>query len=75
VSDNASSQEIDAHDADSLYHVLSNEVLPLFYHRAGDGIPRKWIARMRNAMRTIIPVYNTHRMVTEYAKKYYFPAH
>lgn len=74
VEDNESSQTIDARDAESLYHLLSNEVIPLFYDRGNGAIPRKWIARMRNAMRTIIPVYNTHRMVMEYATKYYFPA-
>jgi len=49
-------------------------VIPLFYERDKHGIPRKWIARMRNAMRSIIPRYNTHRMVAEYAGEMYFPA-
>ena len=66
-------EEVDKDDADSLYKVLSNEVIPLFFDRDDRGIPRKWIARMRHAMRTILPVYNTHRMVSEYAEKYYFP--
>jgi starch phosphorylase len=67
-----SPEEVDAQDAESLYHVLQEEVIPLFYQRDTSGIPRKWVEKMRNAMRTIIPVYNTHRMVTEYEKKYYF---
>jgi alpha-glucan phosphorylase-like protein len=66
------SDQVDAQDAESLYHVLQEEVIPLFYQRDASGIPRKWIEKMRNAMRTIIPVYNTHRMVSEYDKKYYF---
>ncbi|MBI4547972.1 MAG: alpha-glucan family phosphorylase [Ignavibacteriae bacterium] len=71
--DNLSSEEIDRRDAESLYDILKNEVIPLFFDRDREGIPRQWIAKMRNAMRTIIPVYNTHRMVMDYAKKYYFP--
>lgn len=64
-------EQVDALDAESLYHVLKYEVIPLFYQRDSSGIPHKWIEKMRIAMRTIIPVYNTHRMVTEYDRKYY----
>lgn len=73
VKDKLTSEEVDRRDADSLYQLLSNEVVPLFYQRDKGDIPRKWIEKMRNAMRTIIPVYNTHRMVEEYTKRYYFP--
>ena len=68
-----SQEEIDRSDAEALYNVLSNDVIPTFYQRDKTGIPRKWVARVRNAMRSIVPVYNTHRMVSEYVKKYYFP--
>ena len=68
-----SNEEADAADAISLYDLLGNEVIPLFYSRDASGIPRKWIARIRNSMRTLIPVFNTHRMVSDYARKYYFP--
>jgi starch phosphorylase len=69
-----SPEEIDKLDAESLYDVLTNEVIPAFYQRDRSGIPRKWIERIRAAMSSIIPVYNTHRMVSEYASRYYFPA-
>lgn len=72
VKDNTQADEIDRRDAESLYHVLGDNVIPMFYQRDSNGIPRKWVNRMRNAMRSIIPVYNTHRMVMEYSKKYYF---
>jgi glycogen phosphorylase len=71
--ENLSPQQADKQDADSLYSVLSNEIIPLFYERGREGIPHKWITRIRNSMRTVIPLYNTHRMVTEYVTKYYFP--
>jgi starch phosphorylase len=72
VKDSLTPEEIDRRDAESLYQVLSNDVIPLFYQRDKNGIPRKWIEKMRNAMRSIIPIYNTHRMVEEYTTKYYY---
>jgi starch phosphorylase len=73
VKDSMPADEIDRRDAESLYQILSNDIVPNFYHRDKNGVPRKWVEKMRNALRTIIPVYNTHRMVEEYTKKYYFP--
>jgi len=61
-------------DAEALYDVLLNDIIPLFYDRDEHGIPRGWIAKIRNAIQTIIPQYNTNRMVMEYAEKYYYPA-
>jgi len=69
----ATPEEADRADAEELYRILAAEVIPGFYDRNADGIPKKWIARIRNSLKTIIPVFNTHRMVSEYAKKYYFP--
>ena len=74
IEDNLQPEEVDRRDADSLYHVLSTEVIPQFYDRNRNGIPQKWIQRIRQAIRTIIPVYNTHRMVREYMADYYFPS-
>ncbi len=73
LQDDLTAEEIDRRDAESLYNILSHEIIPTFYQQDKDGIPRKWIARLRNALRSIIPFYNTHRMVTEYARRYYFP--
>jgi glycogen phosphorylase len=58
-------------DAASLRGALENEIIPLFYNRSKDGIPHGWLKRVRHAMATLIPVYNTHRMLEEYAAKYY----
>jgi starch phosphorylase len=49
--------------------------VPLFYQRNVDNIPRDWIDRMKNSMRRLVPVFNTNRMVREYAEKYYVPAY
>ena len=63
--------EQDERDAENLLAVVSGKIIPEFFHRDETGIPRKWIARMRHAMRTLLPQYNTNRMVAEYVKKYY----
>jgi glycogen phosphorylase len=64
-------EEQDANDAANLYDVLENQVIPEYFDREGNGIPRKWFKRIRHAMATLIPVYNTDRMVEEYVRKYY----
>lgn len=70
---NLSYEDAERMDAESLYRALKRGVIPTFFDRDSSGIPRRWIAMMRSAMRTIIPVYNTHRMVMEYCRKYYYP--
>ncbi len=64
-------EEQDKQDAENLYDVLENQVIPEYYNREGNGLPRKWLKRVRNAMATLIPQYNTDRMVEEYVRKYY----
>lgn len=59
-------------DATSIYDRLEHEVIPLFYDRE-NGIPRRWIARVKEAMRTLNPIFNTDRMLIEYATELYFP--
>ncbi len=62
-------------EANALYDLLEKEVVPLFYdHRDVDGLPRPWVAKMKDAIRLNCPFFNTARMVREYAEKAYFPA-
>ncbi len=61
----------DTQDSQFLYEVLSQQIIPEFYDRDANGIPKKWIKRMRHAIATLVPKYSTHRMVAEYVKKYY----
>jgi starch phosphorylase len=68
---NASVAEMDALDAESLYRALELEVVPLFYQRDNDGLPHNWIAMMKRAIQTLAPMYNSDRMVEEYARKIY----
>jgi len=69
----ASVEEQDRIDSSNLYKVLTQEVIPLFFDRDAQGIPRKWIQRIRRAMVTLVPQFTTDRMVKEYAQKYYLP--
>jgi starch phosphorylase len=68
---NADVASVDASDAESLYKVLEEEVVPLYYSRALDGLPHKWILMMKRAMQTLVPAYNSDRMVDEYARNIY----
>jgi starch phosphorylase len=64
-------EEQDRIDSANLYKVLTQEVIPLFFQRDAQGIPRQWIQRIRRAMTTLVPQFTTARMVREYAEKYY----
>jgi starch phosphorylase len=61
-------------ESNALFDLLEKEIIPLFYTRAGDDLPRGWIAKMKSAMRAIGPEFNTNRMVRQYAEEMYLPA-
>jgi starch phosphorylase len=61
-------------DLAALYDVIEREVIPCFYHRDADGVPRAWIQRQKNALRTLAWRFSSHRMVAEYVKNCYVPA-
>jgi glycogen phosphorylase len=58
-----------------LYNILEKDVKPAFFNRTLDGLPREWVARMRESMKSITSIYNTNRMVKDYTEKFYKPAH
>ena len=64
----------DAHDADCLYRILEQDIVPLYYTRDRDGIPRGWIQVVKDAIRTITPRFCARRMVKEYMEVTYAPA-
>lgn len=64
----------DTRDGDELYRVLKEEVIPLYYQRDRDGLPRGWIKRMKRTIRTLGWRFNADRMVMDYALKCYVPA-
>ncbi len=64
----------DAAEAEALYTLLEQEVIPLFYDRDRNGIPSGWVARMRESMARLTPQFSANRTVREYTEKYYLPA-
>jgi starch phosphorylase len=66
--------EQDWNDAQHLYQLLENDILPLYYERGSDGVPHKWLAVSKESIMTVAPVFSTRRMVKEYASRLYMPA-
>jgi starch phosphorylase len=64
----------DAAEAESLYAVLEREVIPEFYARDEHGIPRGWVARMRESMARLTPAFSTNRAVRQYTEEHYLSA-
>jgi starch phosphorylase len=64
----------DSRDGEDLYRVLWDEVIPLYYARDRDGLPRGWIKRMKRTIRTLGWRFNADRMVMDYTQKCYIPA-
>jgi len=64
----------DAAEAETLYGLLDQEVIPEFYARDQYGIPRGWVARMRESMARLTPAFSTHRAVRQYTDEHYVPA-
>jgi len=64
----------DAAEAEALYDLLEQEIVPEFYSRNGQGIPAAWVGRMRNSMASLTPRFSANRAVGEYAEQHYLPA-
>ena len=58
----------------AIYSLLEDEIVPLFYDRGPDRLPRGWIAVMKASIRSVCPYFNTNRMVEDYAQHFYLPA-
>jgi starch phosphorylase len=64
--------DIESH---TLYNLLENDVVPTFYRRDRNNLPREWIEKVKASLRDLAPQFSTHRMVKDYAVRYYLPAH
>src|SRR3989454_8775669 len=64
----------DEADSLSLYSLLEEQIVPTYYDYGNDGMPHRWIAYMKEAIRTCAPAFSTRRMVKEYTTRYYVPA-
>ncbi len=67
-------EEWDSWDSEELYDILEHDIIPLYYKQDKQGIPHEWIQVMKNSIQSVIPVFNTHRMLKEYMEKLYKPA-
>jgi starch phosphorylase len=61
-------------ESKALYDLLERDIIPLFYQRGRDGLPREWIKRMKTCMREIGHSMSSHRMLMDYSNNFYFPA-
>jgi len=66
-------EEEDAADAEALYCLLEGEIIPLYYARDRGGVPHGWIRMVKEAIRSVVPVYNTRRMLKAYTERMYKP--
>jgi starch phosphorylase len=64
----------DAAEAEALYTIIEQQVVPEFYQRNEAGIPSKWVARIRESMARLTPAYSADRAVRQYADNHYVPA-
>jgi len=64
----------DAADADSLYKLLEQQIIPLYYERDQNGLPHGWIQMVKESIRSIVPRFSASRMLKEYASRMYVPA-
>jgi starch phosphorylase len=71
----ASESKQDEADAEALYAVLEEEVLPAYYERDEAGLPQRWLALMRESIAELGPRFGTARMAAEYVEQLYLPAH
>jgi len=65
---------LDAREAEQLYYLLENEVIPEFYDRDQQSLPRRWINKIKHSMAKLTPEFSASRTVLEYTEKYYLPA-
>jgi glycogen phosphorylase len=66
--------EVDAADAEALYRLLEEEIVPAFYDRGADGVPMRWVATIKESIRSVAPRFCARRMVKEYVERMYSPA-
>lgn len=67
-------EEEDQADAESLYYLLKEEIIPLYHTRDRNGVPHGWVRMVKEAIRSIVPAFCARRMLKEYAERMYKPA-
>jgi len=67
-------EEEDRSDAEALYSLLEQKVVPLYYNRDRRGLPEGWVDMVKRSISSIVPVFSARRMLKEYCEKMYLPA-
>jgi len=70
----ATAEEQDAGDAASLYRILEEETVPIFFEKDEEGLRSRWIHIMKASIASVVPHFSAHRMVRDYVEKSYVPA-
>jgi starch phosphorylase len=73
LGDRVEQPDDDVREAAQLYSLLEDEIVPAFYDRDAEGLPRRWIARMRSSMASLAPRFSSVRMLQEYVERAYLP--
>lgn len=71
--DHGDDPSVDAAEAEAMYTLLEQEVIPEFYERSGNGLPAKWLARMRESMAQLTLEFSANRAIRDYTVNHYFP--
>ncbi len=61
-------------ESQALYNILEKDIVPLFYERDEENLPRAWLRQVKASMRILAPAFSSHRMLQEYSEQYYLPA-
>ncbi|SDF18228.1 alpha-glucan family phosphorylase [Desulfovibrio legallii] len=69
-----SSEQNDYADAEALYSLLENAVLPLYFERDATGLPARWIGLSKRSLKSLTPMYSSNRMLNDYLRQYYLRA-
>lgn len=72
--DYRSLEELDNWDSEAIYDIMENDLAPIYYKRGADGLPTDWIKMMKHSIASVMPNFNTHRMVKDYVNQLYQPA-
>jgi len=68
-----SEEQQDDADSKSLYCLLENQIIPLYYKRDANGVPAEWVKIMKESIKSVTPLFSTHRMLLDYTREYYAP--
>ena len=61
-------------ESQALYNILEKDIVPLYYERDEENLPREWLRQVKTSMRQLAPVFSSHRMLHEYCERFYMPA-